>query len=218
MFTVAIPFSQNQSQVPLKIAIQAMLENRQLWKSYNEAFTHQKLRLGPSSAGISFQILKLILTQLHDEQDLLTRFALLHICAHVYQLDLARLVQVLRPLDNLLDMAAVVPDDPFAALSAPSHTSSFLSSLKQSGDVLGQPSDLSVYVLNILFSALVGSVFGESQSVIQSPGSGHVQENMKLWYHVYRDVVCCLLSCSLYIQFFTCLHFVIIVCVFVYCF
>ena len=201
-------FSQSQSQVPLKIAIQAMLENKHLWKSYNEAFTHQKLRLGPSSAGISFQILKLILTQLHDEQDLLTHFALLHICVYVYQLDLARLVQVLRPLDNLLDMAAVVPDDPFSALSAPSHTSSFLSSLKQSGDVLGQPGDLSVYVLNILFSALVGSVFGENQSVIQSPGASQVQENMKLWYHVYRDVVCCLLSCNQCPWLFTFLHFI----------
>lgn len=167
-----------------------MIENRDLWKSYNEAFTHQKLRLGPSSAGISFRILKLILTQLHDQQDVLTRFALLHICVYVYQLDLARLVQVLRPLDNLLDMAAVVPDDPFAAGSAPSPTSSFLTSLKQSGDVLSQPGDLSMYVLNILFSALVGSVFGENQFVIKSPGASHVQENMKLWYHVYRDVVC----------------------------
>lgn len=191
--SVVISFLQSHSQVPLKIAVQAMLENKELWKSYNEAFTHQKLRLGPSSAGISFRILKLIFTQLHDEQEVLTRFVLLHICVYVYQLDLARLVQVLRPLDNLVDMAALVPVDPFAAVTSPSPTTSFLSSVKQSGDVLGQAGDLSVYVLNILFSALVGSVFGENQVVSRSPGGNLVQENMKLWYHVYRDVVRCLL-------------------------
>ena len=158
-----------------------MLDDPAIFKRYSEAFTHQKLRLGSSSAGISFKILRLTFMQLHPDQDMLTRLALLHICMHVYQLDLSRLVQVLRPLDTLLDMAAIVTDDPFAE-TQPSPTASFLSAVQESGDVLGQPGDLSKYVLRILFSALVGSILGQSSE-------DRKQQNVALWYEVYRDVV-----------------------------
>ena len=159
-----------------------MIDNPDLMKKYSEAFTHQKLRLGASIAGISFRILRLTFTQLHPNKELLTRLILLHVCMHVYQLDLSRLVQVLRPLDTLLDMAAVVSDDPFAE-AHPSPTASFLSAVQESGDLLGQPGDLGKYVLRILFSALAGSVLG------QNPEDSVTQENIFLWYEVYRDVV-----------------------------
>lgn len=152
-----------------------------LMRNYSEAFTHQKLRLGASTAGISYRILRLTFTQLHPDQDLLTRLVLLHVCMHVYQLDLSRLVQVLRPIDALLDMAATVPDDPFAE-SHPSPTASFLTAVQESGDLLGQPGDLSKYVLRILFSALAGSLMGQVEDVV-------MEDNVFLWYQVYRDVV-----------------------------
>lgn len=157
-----------------------MIKEPKLIKDYSEAFTHQKLRLGTSTAGISYRILRLTFTQLHPNQDLLTRLVLLHVCMHVYQLDLSRLVQVLRPIDTLLDMAATVPDDPFAE-THPSPTASFLSSVQESGDLLGQPGDLSKYVLRILFSALAGSVLNKT--------SEDNEDSVLLWYEVYRDVV-----------------------------
>lgn len=159
-----------------------MMNNPILVKNYSEAFTHQKLRLGSSSAGISFRILRLTFTQLHPNQELLTRLVLLHVCMHVYQLDLSRLVQVLRPLDTLLDMTANVPEDPFAE-THPSPTASFLNAIQESGDLLGQPGDLSKYVLRLLFSALAGSILQ------QAPEDTKTQQNIYLWYEVYRDVV-----------------------------
>ncbi len=159
-----------------------MLHDPDLFKRYSEAFTHQKLRLGAPSAGISFKLLRMTFLQLHPDQDTITRLALLHICMHVYQLDLSRLVQVLRPLDILLEMAAVVPNDPYSA-EQPSPTASFLSAVRESGDLLGQPGDLSKYVLKILFSALVGSLLSQDSSEC-SP-----EENLSLWYEVYKDVV-----------------------------
>ena len=159
-----------------------MMNSPQLIKSYSEAFTHQKLRLGSSTAGISFRILRLTFTQLHPNQELLTRLVLLHVCMHVYQLDLSRLVQVLRPLDTLLDMTANVPEDPFAE-THPSPTTSFLSAIQESGDLLGQPGDLSKYVLRLLFSALAGSILE------QTPEDPKTQKSIDLWYGVYRDVV-----------------------------
>ena len=160
-----------------------MFEDSTLFKRYSEAFTHQKLRLGSSTAGVSFKILRLTFLQLHPEQDLQTRLALLHICMHVYQLDLARLVQVLRPLDTLLDMAAVIPCDPYS-VEQPSPTASFLSAVQESGDLLGQPGDLSKYVLKILFSALVGSILGQKTDETSNP-----EDSLALWYDVYKDVV-----------------------------
>ena len=159
-----------------------MIDNPDLMKKYSEAFIHQKLRLGASSAGISFRILHLTFTQLHPTKELLTRLILLHVCMHVYQLDLSRLVQVLRPLDTLLDMAAVISHDPFAE-AHPSPTASFLCAVQESGDLLGQPGDLGKYVLRILFSALAGSMLD------QNPEDSVTQENIFLWYEVYRDVV-----------------------------
>lgn len=167
----------------MKVALTAMMEHPELFKRYSEAFTHKKLRLGSSSAGLSFRILKLAFMQLNPDQNILNRFALLHIIIHVFQLDLARLVQVLRPLDALLDLAADVPDDPFAGVTSPSPTASFLKSVQESGVVLGQPGDLSTYVLKILFRALRGTMYGES------PEGSADHRNLSLWYEVYRDVV-----------------------------
>ncbi len=177
-----------------------MLHDADLFKRYSEAFTNQKLRLGTSTTGISFKLLRLTFLQLHPDQDVLTRLALLHICMHVYQLDLARLVQVLRPLDILLDMAAVVPNDPYAE-EQPSPTASFLSAVRESGDLFGQPGDLSKYVLKILFSALVGSLLGHGTD--DSP-----EENLSLWYEVYKDVVSINsnLCCCIFITTCICRH------------
>lgn len=171
-----------------------MLHDMELFKRYSEAFTHQKLRLGTGTDGVSYKILRLTFLQLHPDQDILTRLALLHICMHVYQLDLSRLVQVLRPLDILLDMASVVPSVPCTP-EQPSPTASFLSAVRESGDLLGQPGDLSKYVLKILFSALVGSLSGQESEM---EDSAPPEENLSLWYEVYKDVVSSLCT---YFQF-----------------
>jgi hypothetical protein len=173
---------ESSTETPLKVALKTMLDTPHLMKEYSDAFTHQKLRLSTSTAGISFRILRLIFTQLHPNQELLTRLVLLHVCMHVYQLDLSRLVQVLRPLDTLLEMAASVPEDPFADRH-PSPTASFLNAVQQSGDLLGQPGDLSKYVLRLLFSALSGSILQ------QSLDNSTTHENVLLWFDVYRDVM-----------------------------
>ena len=126
--------------------------------------------------------LKLAFMQLNSD-NILNRFSLLHICIHVFQLDLARLVQVMRPMDTLLSLTQNIPDDPFAAVTSPSPTASFLKSIQESGIVLGQPGDTSSYVLKILFSALLGTMFGDD------PEGSAVQKNLCLWYTVYHDVV-----------------------------
>lgn len=183
------------------MAIEAMLHDSELFKRYSEAFTHQKLRLTTGTDGVSYKILRLTFLQLHPDQDILTRLALLHICMHVYQLDLSRLVQVLRPLDILLDMAAVVPSVPCTP-EQPSPTASFLTAVRESGDLLGQPGDLSKYVLKILFSAIVGSLSGDQET----EESATPEEHLSLWYEVYKDVVstciysqcnvlCCVVLC-----------------------
>ena len=174
---------QSEEEGVLKVALTAMMENSELYRRYSEAFTHKKLRLPNTSSGLSFRILKLAFMQLNSDDNILNRFSLLHICIHVFQLDLARLVQVMRPLDTLLALTEKIPDDPFTPVVSPSPTASFLKSIQESGIVLGQPGDMSSYVVKILFSALLGTMFGDDPE-----GSG-VQDNLSLWYEVYHDVV-----------------------------
>ena len=174
---------QSEDEGVMKVALTAMMSSSELYRKYSEAFTHKKLRLANTSAGLSFRILKLAFMQLNSDDNILNRFSLLHICIHVFQLDLARLVQVMRPLDTLLSLTQNIPDDPFAAVTSPSPTASFLKSIQESGIVLGQPGDTSSYVLKILFSALLGTMFGDD------PEGSAVQKNLCLWYTVYHDVV-----------------------------
>lgn len=153
--------------------------HKELWQHYFSDFTLRKLHLeseGEGESGITEQILVCYFGQLH-QQETMTRVVTLHAYIRVYQLDLARMATLLRPLNKIQQVARDAPQllSPLPA----SPTREFISAVKHTQHPFGTPEHLSAFIVDTLFHALVGSTY--------NPGSLEVQmEKMKLWYKTYR--------------------------------
>ncbi len=181
-----------------------------LWQRYLEDFTHHKLHLDFGTAGISHKILRVAFGKL-EEQLPLQRLAILHVYVHIHKLNLAKVVSVLRPLERIEVAASILP-----SLSVQSPTQSFLHNVEHSGDFLGRPEALSVFIIDMLFSAItgiamacgVGTVLSDPESLLsddedakpsklpqavvtsdEEEDMDETLEHLRLWYKVYRDVV-----------------------------
>lgn len=193
------------------VSLHALLNGGdELWKRYLDDFTRHKLHLDFGSTGISHKILRVAFGKL-EEQAALQRLAILHVYVHIHKLNLAKVVSVLRPLERIEVAASILP-----TLSVQSPTQSFLHNVEYSGDFLGRPEALSVFIIDTLFSAIVGiamscgsggilsdpesspsddegATYGEHpQAIVLSDEEGDADEtleHLRLWYKVYRDVV-----------------------------
>ncbi len=90
------------SKQVLELVAKAMSNDVELWNRYFNDFVLLKLRLDSedSVGGIAQQILHTFMSQLHG-LEALDRVINLHAYLHVYQLDLAKMASVLRPLNKL---------------------------------------------------------------------------------------------------------------------
>ena len=83
------------------LALKAMGQHFDLWQRYFDDFLIQKLRLGGvRGEAISQQILCVFFEQLH-EHEAVSRVVLLHCYFHIYHLDLAKMANLLRPLNRI---------------------------------------------------------------------------------------------------------------------
>ena len=84
------------------LAVEAMELYYGLWHHYLVDLLVHKLRLGGHQGGgaISQQILCVFFKQL-DKQEEISRVVSLHCYVHIYQLDLARMANILRPLNQM---------------------------------------------------------------------------------------------------------------------
>ena len=90
------------------LAVEAMGLHFDLWQRYFDDFLLHKLRLGGLQGGaISQQILRAFFEQLH-QQETLKRVVSLHCYIHVYHLDLAKMANLLRPLNQIQQVRANV--------------------------------------------------------------------------------------------------------------
>lgn len=90
------------SKQVLELVASAMSDDNELWKRYFNDFVLHKLQLDSedSAGGIAQQILHTFMSQLHSLKAL-ERIVNLHAYLHVYQLDLAKMASILRPLNKL---------------------------------------------------------------------------------------------------------------------
>ncbi len=90
------------SKQVLGLVARAMSGDVELWTRYFNDFVLHKLRLDSedSAGGIAQQMLYTFMSQLHS-LEALERIINLHAYLHVYQLDLAKLASILRPLNKL---------------------------------------------------------------------------------------------------------------------
>ena len=84
------------------LAVEAMGLHHDLWLRYFDDFLQHKLRLGGLRGGeaISQQILHVFFGQLH-EQETMSRVVSLHCYVHTSHLDLAKMANLIRPLNQI---------------------------------------------------------------------------------------------------------------------
>ena len=178
------------------VAIHSLLDNDDLWQKYLEDFTYHKLHLDFSSTGLSYKILQAAFGKL-EERGALQRLATLHVYVRVHKLNLAKVASLLRPLDRIEFAASILPS---LSEKVQSPAESFLHDVEHSGDFLGKPEALSVFIIETLFSAIAdtGMRYGGATSAaeLESERVDEMFEHLKLWYKVYRDVVSCLITVS----------------------
>ena len=136
----------------LSVAVQALSENDALWQKYLEDFTHQRLHLEYGNTGTGHKILRAAFGKL-EQREAFLRLSILHVYVHIHKLNLAKVVSILRPLDKIEVAVSVFP-----SLSEKIHNpaQSFLHDVQDSGDFLGRPEALSVFIIDTLFGAIAG--------------------------------------------------------------
>ena len=90
------------------LAVEAMELYHDLWQRYLDDLLLHKLRLGghQGSGAISQQILHVFFKQL-DKQEAMSRVVSLHCYVHIYHLDLARMANILRPLNQMQQVSSL---------------------------------------------------------------------------------------------------------------
>ncbi len=166
------------------MTIQALIKSDDLWQKYLEDFTRQKLRLEFGNTGISHKILRAAFGKL-EKRSAVQRLALLHVYIHMHKVNLAKVVSILRPLDQIQVAVSVLPSLHSVQITSPHHNPLVKSS---SEDVLESSEALSVFIISTLFNAISGIGMSCSGSIHPHVGTREEQE-IKLWFQAYRDVV-----------------------------
>ena len=175
---------QDEEKSILSVGVDALLSVDCLWNKYLEDFTHQKLHLEYGSSGISDKVLSAAFGKLENRSPV-QRLAILHVYVHVHKLNLAKVVSILRPLDQVEDAVLTLTS---MAVNPPSSTQSLLDDVEDGSDLLGCSEALSSFIMNTLFNAIAGismTYFAQGERELE----GGEIEQVKLWFKAYKDVV-----------------------------
>ena len=95
------PPPQEPTPTATVLAIEAISKHPELWPRYFSDFILHKMKLETDSGeGIAQKILEAFFVQLH-EQEAIQKLVILHTYIHVYQLDLAKMAGIFRPLNKI---------------------------------------------------------------------------------------------------------------------
>lgn len=167
----------------ISVAVRAMISSDGLWQNYLEDFTHQKLRLEFGNSGISHKVLQAAFGKL-EERGAVQRVAVLHVYIHLHKLNLAKIVSILRPLDQIERAKAVFPSLTEGARSP----SQILHDMESNGNFLGCPETLSAFIINTLFSA-IASICMNCTTPDDPKLEEREEQQITLWFKAYKDVV-----------------------------
>ena len=164
--------------------MQALVGSDNLWQKYLEDFTRQKLRLEFGTTGISHRIIRAAFGRI-EKRSAIQRLALLHVYIHMHRINLAKVVSILRPLDQIQVAVSFLPSMHSVQMHTPSH---MLMDKSESEDVLESSEALSVFIINTLFNAISGIGMSCSSSLNPHVGT-HEEQEIKVWFQAYRDMV-----------------------------
>ena len=168
---------QSEEDTVTSVVVRAMKVLDDLWQNYLEDFTHQKLRLEFGNSGISDKVIQAAFGKL-EGRSAVQRVAVLHVYIDLHKLNLAKIVSILRPLDQIERAKAVLP----------SLTNNSRFNLENDDSFLGCPESLSAFIINTLFSAIAG--IGMSCDTPDDPQLDETQlQQITVWFKAYKDVV-----------------------------
>ena len=149
-----------------------MQSSEEIWKKYYNDFVNQYLHLSGAPDDIEHKLLQITLSGVLDNYKEMKAVAL-HCYIHLYQLDIAKVVALLKPLAQIKHKVvrcedSIYPADPQESLFATAQASKSL-----------QSSIISKYVVDSLFVSLIDILYhkGKKMSLLQE------------WYKSYRDLV-----------------------------
>ena len=183
----------------LKAAVIAIGEHDALWQRYWKDFVANRFHLNAGEDKLTFEILNLTFARRLVWQDARKKLVALHSTAHTNQIDLAKLVSSLRPLQEL---QKVVETTLAPTMSPVSPSTMFMSVVDQSPDHVHDPVALYQFIIDTLFGALAEECLkcGQEEMNYCEP------EKLEVWRECYRDVVCtvCMLhvcgTCGIYVH------------------
>lgn len=118
-------------------------------------------------------------TATSDATDALTRVVSLHVCLKVDQLDLTKVIGILRPIARIhreLETISPMIESTIKSVSvmSPDHSSKFVK----------MPPTLTTFIVDTLFTSIRTSCVGIVPLASESKSG-----NLTLWYKSYRDIV-----------------------------
>lgn len=174
---------QSHERTPLCVGLKALLSLDSHWGKYVEDFTHQKLLIEFGNSGTSDKVRRAAFGDLENRTPV-QRLAILHIYMNIHKLNLAKVVSILRPLDQFEDAVLTLT----SLASVTNVGESLLASVEDGSDLLGCSEALSSFIVSTLFKAIafISMAFfaqGERQLLEKEV------EQVKIWFKAYKDVV-----------------------------
>jgi len=156
----------------VEVAILEMQSDPKIWLKYYYDFVSQYLHMTGSPDGLEHKILQLTLTDVLNSHKEMKAVAL-HCFVHLYQLNITKVVALLKPITQLKDKVVrnkelMYPADPQMSLFATTQASK---SLKQSA--------ISIFVIDSLFISLIDILYHKDKNV----------PLLQEWFTSYRDLV-----------------------------
>ena len=154
------------------VAIREMQSDENLWQKYYNDFTNYFLHMSSAPNSIEHKLLQLTFNDVLKTYNEMKPIAI-HCYIYLYQLDLAKVVALLKPLGQLHivrdDQASLYPGDP---------EYTFVSTL-QASKAVPVSKNISKFVIESLFAVLINSVYSRSDRM----------SRLQQWYSSYRDMV-----------------------------
>ena len=153
----------------IAVAVKETQNDKEMWQKYYNEFVSQYLHMSAAPDSIEYKLLRLTFDDALNNYSEMKAIAI-HCYMYLYQLDLAKVVALLKPLTQLKvikDENSVYPDDPEQSIVFTSQAV--------------QGTNISRFIVDSLFLALINILYhnGKKQNLFQE------------WYSSYRDLVSC---------------------------
>ena len=153
----------------IAVAVKEMRNDEEMWQKYYNEFVSQYLHMSAAPDSIEHKLLRLTFDDLLNNYNEMKAIAI-HCYMYLYQLDLAKVVALLKPLKQLKvmkDEKSVYPDDSEQPIVFTSQAV--------------QGTNISKFIVDSLFVALINILYHNGKKL----------DLLQEWYSSYRDLVSC---------------------------